>query len=155
MKNNKNKLDEMQELNLLNIEKNGASIMFFGLVIAIVIQAIIFQDELLKYTAGETIVLLTGGVYMLGSCLKKGIWARRTPAASGANLLISFISSGVFSILFGVINYIRFGTLHAAITSALRFFLFIFILCFIVLTVLAGVYKKRNKTLEEEEKETN
>ncbi len=155
MKNNKNKLDEMQELNLLNIEKNGAWLMFFGLLIAIVIQAIIFQDELLKYTAGETIVLLTGGVYMLGSSLKKGIWARRTPATACANLLISFISSGVFSILFGVINYARLGTLQAAVFSALGFFLFIFILCFIVLTVLAGVYKKRNKTLEEEEKETN
>ena len=61
MRKMKNNLDEMQEMNALKIAERSFWIMFFGLVIAILVQNLLYRENLLRYVAGEMIILCAGG----------------------------------------------------------------------------------------------
>ncbi len=151
MKKMKNKLDEMQEQTLLKIEKNGFYMIFFGLGLAIVIQDLIYRENMLLYTAGEMIVFVICGIYVLISSIRKGIWDRKIPATPLANLIQSILWSGAFSIILGVIKYFQYGSPGGAVASAVIFFAFISVVCFITLTILAAFYKNRKEKLENQE----
>lgn len=151
MKKLNNKLDEMQELNLLHIEKTGYWFMFFGLTLSIVVQEMIYREEALEYIAGETTVFLISGVCFLFSAIRKGLWDRKVPATPFANLIQSILCSAIFSIILGIVKYLQYGSLQGAVASAVVFFIFIGIVCFIVLTILMLFYKRQKKKLEERE----
>ncbi len=153
MNDKNNKLDEMQELNLLTIEKNGFQILFYGLVCAIIVQYLIYQEAAMKYTAGETIILFAGGIYVAVSALRKGIWDRKSPATPTANLIASIGFSAIFAVILGIIKYIQYGFLEGAIASATVFFLYITVVCYVVLTILLVFYRKKKRNLEKEENE--
>ena len=142
----KNNLDEMQELNLLNIEKNSFWIAYFGLVIAIVVQTFAGIGN----PFGETIVLLILSVSSVSASIKRGIWDRIIPATPKANLAVSLIGSVIFSVALIIGNYYQYGALKAAILAGVFFFVFITIVCFGVLTVLTHIYKKKKEKLEQE-----
>lgn len=150
MKKRKNKLDEMQEMEALKIEKRGFWIMYLGLAAAIMVQTVCYKQDIFRYTAGETIVLCVGSCYSVVMSLKKGIWSRGAAATAKANLIISLMCSGVFALLFGMINYVQFGEGKVALISAGSFFVCIFILCYVVLTVMLAVYRKKRKELDKE-----
>ena len=153
MRKMKNNLDEMQEMNALKIAERSFWIMFFGLVIAILVQNLLYRENLLRYVAGEMIILCAGGAYQVAANIRKGIWSRTIKATAKSNCVVSFICSAIFSVMFGVINYMRFGEGEIALKSAVVFFGFIFILCYIVLSVMLIVWKKKNRELEEDEEE--
>lgn len=153
MRKMKNNLDEMQEMNALKIAERSFWIMFFGLVIAILVQNLLYKENLLRYVAGEMIILCAGGAYQVAANIRKGIWSRTIQATAKSNFVVSFICSAIFSVMFGVINYMRFGEGEIALKSAVVFFGFIFILCYIVLSVMLIVWKKKNRELEEDEEE--
>ena len=153
MRKMKNNLDEMQEMNALKIAERSFWIMFFGLVIAILVQNLLYRENLLRYVAGEMIILCAGGAYQVAANIRKGIWSRTIKATAKSNFVVSFICSTIFSVMFGVINYMRFGEGEIALKSAVVFFGFIFILCYIVLSVMLIVWKKKNRELEEDEEE--
>lgn len=150
MRKIKNNLDERQELMTLEIAERSFQIMYFGLVIAILAQGFLCGENAIKYVAGETAILCVGGVYNVAANIRKGVWSRRIAATAKSNFIVSFVCSAVFAAIVGVMNYVRFGGGEAALASAVIFFVFIFILCYIVLSVLLIVYKKKNRDLEEE-----
>ena len=153
MRKMKNNLDEMQGMNALKIAERSFWIMFYGLVIAILVQNLLYRENLLRYVAGEMIILCAGGAYQVAANIRKGIWSRTIKATAKSNFVVSFICSAIFSVMFGVINYMRFGEGEIALKSAVVFFGFIFILCYIVLSVMLIVWKKKNRELEEDEEE--
>ena len=146
MKKMKNNLDEMQELNLMNIEKNSFWITYFGLVIAIVVQS--FGG--IGNPLGETIILMIVSIYSVSASIKKGLWDRRIPATPKANLAVSLIGSVLFSVALIIGNYYQYGALKVAILAGVFFFVFITVVCFGVLTVLTHLYKKKKEKLEQE-----
>ena len=143
----------MQEINALKIAERSFWIMFFGLVAAILVQSFLCREKVLGYVAGETIVLCAGGAYQVAAGIRRGIWDRRLAATAKSNLVVSFICSLVFAVIFGVINYARYGMGKIALESAAIFFLAIFVLCFIILSVMLIFYKKKQRELEEEDGE--
>ena len=149
----RNNLDEMQEQNLLNIEKTGFWIAYWGLVIAIVVQALIYEENAFAYIRGEVIILFVSGICMTLECIRKGIWSRSIPATPQANLLCSFVAAGAFSLILGVIKYIQYGSLPGAFASAVIFFISMFILCFVLLSGLLFFYKRKKEKLEAEDEE--
>lgn len=153
MKKWKNNLDEMQELDALKIEKRGFTLMYLGLAASIIIQIFLYEQDVLRYVAGETIVLCIGGCYSAAMSLRKGIWSRRLAASAKSNLAVSFIISGMFSLILGLINYTRFGMGKVALESALIFFAFMFLVCYAVLTGMLIAYRRKQKKLEDEETE--
>ncbi len=117
---------------------------FFVCAAVIVIQLVVTGD--LPVVAGETVVLLAGGIAYIGIMLHNGVWEtgsgfRSTPFR---DLVISVACSGMFTVAL-VFCYIRLGaetaqTVHIAIV----FFVGISIVSFAVLRILAYCSRKRN-----------
>ena len=79
--NRKNNLDEMQELKLLKLESRGFWLGFIGLFLSIVVQIVIYGSENTREVyAGEFIVFLCMGIYLIAECLRNGIWDRHLSA---------------------------------------------------------------------------
>lgn len=153
MKKLRNNLDEMQEQNLLNIEKTGFWMAYWGLVIAIVAQTLIYKENAFAYIRGECIILFVSSICMALECIRKGIWSRSIPATPRANLLCSFVAAGAFSLILGVIKYIQYGSVPGAFASAVIFFISMFFLCFVVLSGMLFFYNRKKEKLEAEDEE--
>lgn len=153
MKKLKSNLDEMQELNLLNIEKRGFWLIYIGLAIAITVQMFLYQEEAGRYIAAEMIVFLGVGIYMVEEGIRKGIWSRRIPATPLANVLQSIGYSSVFAVVLGIIKYVQYGSFSGAVAAAVIFFISMAVICYIVLSLLMVFYKKRKTELENADEE--
>lgn len=149
-KGKKNQLDEMQEQKLLHIEKNGCWFCFWGLLVAILIQMAVCEDTMTAMT-GEWIIFMCLCIYMGIACIKNGIWDRRLEANPKTNAVISAVAGVFTGLALGVINYMQFGFIKSAIWTGVFNLFFVGILCFIALSVVAAIYKKRVQKMEMEE----
>lgn len=143
-------LDEQQEQTLLKIEHNGCWIAFWGLLVAMIIQMII-SGPASKSLIGEWVVFMILCIYLAGACLKNGIWDRRIQANTGSNLKASIIAAVVFGMITFISTLHRYsdkpvGSAAAGIFSGV----FVFVLCFIALQILAVYYRKRRAKMDEE-----
>ena len=66
---NRNQLDEMQEQKLLHIERNGCWFAFWGLLLALVVQALLGLD--MKALAGEWVLFMALAVYLGIACARR------------------------------------------------------------------------------------
>ena len=130
MKEKKSNLDERQEQALLKIEHNGCWLAFWGLLIAMAVQLIVYGFDM-KLLAGEWIVFMALCLYIslvaglaFGALMFFSIWKnfpdKPLGAAAGA-----LISGGI-----------------------------IFAICFCALSISAKQLKKRQEQLEKEENES-
>ncbi len=149
MKRLKNNLDEMQEQKLLKIEHNGCWLVFWGLLIAMVVQILGFGYDF-RVIAGEWILFMLLSVYLCIACVRAGIWDRRIPMTRKSNLLASLIAAlavGLFSFAFAMRNFNKpVGSLVGSGIAAV----FTFVLCFLVLSFASRWTKKRQQALETE-----
>lgn len=148
MKKMKNKLDEMQEQKLLQIEHNGFWIAFWGIVISIIVQIIIFGQQNWQSTIGELVLLFLVSIYTLVACIKNGIWDRNLAPTPKTNIVISIISSAVVGILYFGISYKNYHRFWSSIVLGISCFIGIFLLTFLALLVCSKLYKKRLLHLE-------
>ena len=152
-KNKGNRLDEMQELQLLRIEHNACWIAFFGLAAAIIIQHLLIPD-VAAASMGETVILLVVGIYMSAACARKGIWDRKLENNARTNGAISLLAGVISFCLMFIRVRLNFpdkpvGALCAgAITGIGCFFL-----CWVVISILGRETKKRQAELEKEPEE--
>ena len=144
----KSNLDEMQELALLKIARNGCWFAFWGLLAAMGIQMLLGVPG--KAILGEWIIFMALGVYLVAACLHQGIWDRRLKANPKTNLAVSAVAGVAMSIFFAVLfrgsaleplNYLLICVIPG---------LAVFILCFAALTVCSVLYKKRREKLDRE-----
>lgn len=140
-------LDEMRDQKMLKMEEYGYWILFWGLALAVIVQ--LFLGGTLRQVAGELIVLFLGGVYVLATSLKNGLWSRSAEPTRKGNAIASLIPAAVICVL-NVIKLIQkqeTGTsdilLTAGITAAT------YVICFAVLEGLRAAYKKRRQQLDE------
>ena len=117
-------LDERQENLLLHIEKNGCWIAFWVLIASIFLQ--------------QTF----------------GIRDRHLKADSKTNLLTSIIAATLASTAFILVNYSRFKNTSLILTIFAVIFLCVLIVCFLTLSVLLFIYKKKIEILENEYEES-
>lgn len=146
----RNMLDERQEQALLRIEHNGFWLLWGGLLVAMMAQQLLWPGEP-RVMMGEWGVFMAASLYMVGACMKNGIWDRRLKADGKTNLLLS-LAAGVICAAF-VFFYVRrqspdFGT--AAVVSGAICGVSVFLLCFAALSLMAKIYKKRTAALESE-----
>ena len=107
MKERKSNLDERQEQALLKIEHNGCWLAFWGLLIAMVVQLIVYGFDM-KLLAGEWIVFMALCLYIWSSCLKQGIWDRQLKPDRKTNLLASLVAGLAFGALMFFSNWKNF-----------------------------------------------
>ncbi len=151
MKERKSNLDERQEQALLKIEHNGCWLAFWGLLIAMAAQVLIYGYDW-KLIAGEWIVFLVLCLYICSSCMKEGIWDRRLKPDAKTNLIISLISGLAFGALMFFSIWKNFPDKPVgAAAGALFSGGMIFAICFGALSISAKQMKKRQEKLEREE----
>ncbi|GEP65047.1 DUF6773 family protein [Clostridium beijerinckii] len=147
------KIDERQQQEFYKCEHMAFHIMFSVSVIVIVIQ-MLFMKAAFQQVLGETVILACGGISMILSCLKSGLWSYNNNEPSvKSNLIYSIICSVVATLLFAIIIYTRAGIKVMTPTIIGGFFGGIFILGFIVLTLLGQVSKNTKKKIENKYKD--
>lgn len=155
MKKNKSNLDEMQEMKLLKIEHNACWLAFWGLVAAMVIQSVIYDGDF-RMVAGETLVILPVSLYLSIATMKNGIWDRKLKPNAGTNLLISAIAGAVVGLMWFFISYRNYHKLMGSLALFALMFVVMFFLCFGVLSIMAGMYKKKKDRMDRQaEQEEN
>lgn len=151
MKIKQNNLDEMQELKLLHIERNGCWLAFWGLLAVILVETVL--DTNFRLLAGEWIVFMCLALYLSVSCMRQGIWDRRLRPDLKTNLAASTAAGLVCGIIFFLVSYRNYGKIVGSTATGIFMFLFVFFSTAVVLTVSAAIYKKRVKKLESDEEE--
>lgn len=150
MRKSKNNLDERQEQMLLRIEHNGCWLAFWGLVAAIIVQSIIL-DFNLRNMAGELLVFIPLALYIAVGCIKRGIWDRYLKPNTSSNVVVSLTAAlitGILRFLYAaksfpdmILDGFAAGMIQAAVT---------FVVCFVILQLAAGLFRKKQAELEEE-----
>ena len=146
----KNNLDERQEQILLKIEHNTCWIAYWGLLIAMIVQVLIYGFDAARL-AGEWFIFMILCIYLSYECLKNGIWDRRLRPNAKTNVLVSLIASVVFAAVSAVGVCSRFDAepLDYVITFG-GVAVVTFVLCFMLLTATARAYKEKQAKLEAE-----
>lgn len=152
MKNKKSNLDERQEQELLKIEHNGCWLAFWGLLIAMAVQMVIYGYDVngMKAMIGEWIVFMILTLYIAIGCLKHNIWDRRFAADTKTNVITSILAGLGMGIL-NMVSMVREypDAIVRSIATGVFMGVFTFILCLICMEITAGKYRKDKKKLEE------
>jgi len=152
MKRRQNNLDEMQEQRMLHIEHNGCWLAFWGLLIAIIVQTVLYSGDP-RVMAGEWIVFMALSVYMMVACVRNGLWDRRLKSDWKTNLIASLIAGAAMAAISYGISWFRFhrpaGSLAVAAVTGCA----VFVLCFLTLLLTARLTARRKARLEAEPEE--
>lgn len=149
--NKKNNLDEMQELQLLKIESRGFWIGFIGLAAAIAAQAFLYGvNSAGEMFLGEFIVFLCMGLYLIGNCLRNGIWDRHLKATPAVNIGLSLLAATVTALFNAILSYRNFQSVSTALSVFIAYFLMLSVAVSVALTLCSALYRRRRKHLEEE-----
>ncbi len=147
----KSTLDEMQELKLLKIESRGFWIGFTGLFLVIAVQALFCGQENMNHMlAGEFIIFLCMGIYLIAECLRNGIWDRHLQATPKVNIGLSLLAALITALVNALTSYRNHQDASAA--------LIVFAVCFLLfgagisaaLCACSALYHRKRKRLEEE-----
>ena len=149
-KNRESILDEMQELELLKIERTGCWMAFWLLLIAMAVQMIAYGNADYKTIAGEWIVFMILAIYMAVACIRRGIWDRKLAMDSKTNLLISLAAGVIFGALEGIVIYKNYHMAAIAAATAVISAVIVFAACMLGLSVAMNRTKKRIEKMEEE-----
>ncbi len=147
----KNNLDEMQELKFLKLESHGFWLGFFGLFLAIAVQVFLYGPENVKDTCvGEFIVFLCMGIYLMGGCLKNGIWDRHLQATPAVNISLSLLAAAVTALFNAILSYRNYHDTASALSVFIVSFFLLGAVLSITLCLCTSLYHRRKKRLEEE-----
>lgn len=145
----KETLSKVADYNKLEKEKvTKAGNIAFGLTFVVCAVMIVIQLLMageLAIVAGETVVLLVGGVAYIGVMTYNGIWetGSRFKSTPFTDILVAVVCAGAFAVVLAIC-YIRLGAaMSQAVHSALIFFVGIAIVGFGILRILAYFSRKR------------
>lgn len=148
----KNTLDEMQELKLLKTESRGFWIGFFGLFLAMAVQIFVYGPENAgNALAGEFIVFMIMGIYLIGGCLRNGIWDRHLQATPAVNIGLSLLAGAVTGLFNAIVSYHNYQNAAGAFAVFVVYFLLIGIVLSLTLCTCAALYHRRRNRLEAED----
>ena len=146
----KNNLDEMQELKLLKIESRGFWIGFVGLFLAITVQIFLYGPGNAGNTLGEFIIFMCMGIYLMGGCLRNGIWDRHLPSTPVVNIGLSLLAAAVAALFNAVLSYRNYHNAAAAFAIFILYFLILGAGLSATLCICSALYHRKKKRLEEE-----
>lgn len=154
MKNKKrciNRLDEMQEQKLLQIEHNGCWFAFWGLAVSLLAECCLGLEW--KYLAGEWVVFMCLALYMTIACIRNGIWDRKLEPTPKTFLCASMIAGVLCGVLQFARSYREYHVLPGSIAAGVFIMGLTAAVCYGAMTVVAVIYRRRVKRLESEGEE--
>lgn len=146
-------LDERQELNLLRAESASFWLLYFGLLVALLVQAIVGMS--FASIAGEFVLLMLASVYVVAQCIRIGVWDRRLKPNLKTNLAVSALAGGTIFLFTGGM-VLRNTEMRMPLISALCGLgsgVLTFGLCLGLLSLCAWSYRRRVEKLEAEDGE--
>lgn len=150
----KSNLDEMQELKLLKIESRGFWLGYWALFLSLAVQAFLYgPGNAGKTLVGEFIVFLCMSLYLVGACLRSGIWDRHLQATPAVNIGGSLFAAAVTGIFNAVVSYRNYQSLSGAIATFVVTFLMIAIILSVTMCACTALYHRRRKQLEQEDED--
>lgn len=105
--------------------------------------------------AGEFIVFLCMGLYLMGGCLKNGIWDRHLKATPAVNIGFSLLAAVITALFNGIVSYRNYQDLPGALIVFAITFLLVGVTASVALCVCSALYQQRRKRLEEEDNDEN
>ncbi len=150
----KNRLDEMQEQKLLKLEHNGFWIAYFGLAVMLFVQILVYEPEEYHYLLGEWLLFMCLSIYMVGGCIRNGIWDRRLSPTPKVNLIGSLIGGVICGVIQFAISYRSYQKFIGSMAAGIFVFFFVSVLCYAVMSFFVAIYKKRVEKLENVEEES-
>lgn len=145
-----NKLDEMQEQKLLQVEHVGVWLAFWGLLLVILVQ-LVWGSGLLEL-AGEWCVFMVLSIYLVVGCMKNGIWDRKIPANRKANLWTSLIAAILVGIVTAAVFLVRFHDperrIFVVVIGVLAAMALTFAATFALLSLFLRIFRRRVVKLE-------
>lgn len=151
MKKKKNKLDELQERKLLEIESRGFWIAFWGLFVIVCLQFLPISDT---YTNIATWLLFMGiATYTAVASVHAGIWDRKMEMNVGTCIVVSLVSSIVPAIIMVAILFARSHKILGSIGCGIISMPFSFALILAVMLIGLHATKKRRAELDAEPEE--
>ena len=148
MNKRKKRLNEMNEQKMLRIEHNGCWLAFWGLVVVIFGQLILYGEDRSELFFGEWIVFMCLAVYIAGACIKNGIWDRNLKPSWKVNLCASAAAGLAGGAIRFFAAYYRYGSVQGALAVGCIICMNIFVICFLVMSLALWVYRKRVERLE-------
>lgn len=151
--NKKSNLDEMQELKLLKIESRGFWIGFLGLFLAIAIQVLIYgpENENINHTlGGEFIVFMCMGIYLMGSCLRNGIWDRHLSPTPAVNIGLCLLAAAAAALFNAILSYRNYQNAAAAFAVFIWYFFILGAGLSVTLCICSALYRRKRNRLEDE-----
>lgn len=147
----KNNLDEMQELKLLKIESRGFWIGFYALFLSIMVQVFLYgPGKAGNMLVGEFVPFLCMGVYLVGGCLRNGIWDRRLKATPAVNIGFSLLAAAVTALFNAIVSYRTYQSVSGAFAVFMIYFFLVGAVLSITICSCSALYHRRIKRLEEE-----
>ncbi len=145
------KMDEMQKLQLMKLEEHSFWIIFWTLCAIVVGQALMGAG--FREIAGELAALLIAGGCVTVLCLKNGLWSVSYQPSRKTNVVFS---AGAALALGAVYALRAFLVLRKPASLELAWGIVlpmaaVFAVCFVLLEVLRGVYKRRRDQLDDVE----
>ena len=145
------KVDERQEMDLLQVEHYGFWLMYWMLLAEIFIQGVILDggDKIL----GEGIVFMATCVFAVVGWIRKGVWSYQAKKVPGVKsyLMYSLIAAAVSGIL-GILTGLKDnpGNMRAIMFRGITVAVNALWITFFVVLILGGIAKGRERKLETE-----
>jgi len=156
MKRVKSNLDERQEQLMLKIEHRACWLVFWGLLAAIVIQIVVSDGFDYRYIVGEWIVFLAQCVYICFACIKNGVWDRKLKPNAKTNLIGSLIAAVAVGAILFVRTWLKYpDKLRGAVSTGLISAAVVFVLCFATMSLMAYLFRRKQRRMEQEPEEEN
>ena len=152
-KDKKSLLDERQELVLKSIGEHGFWYAYWALLISVIVQMLVFKEQVLEHIAGEWIIFMCMSIYMTVRCFKAGIWSRSLKPDHRTNLIVGLIASVAATLFIGIDNYLRYHSLIGSLVASVVFFIFIFTVVTVALFITKYFYDKKVMDLESDSEE--
>lgn len=153
MKLKKNNLDEQQERKLLEIESRGFWLAYWGLLIAMAVEILVFKD--MKPVICEWVLFICLSLYLCIACIRVGIWDRRLDMSPKTCLIISLIATLCTAVFMFVFTFLCFHKPVGSLSAAAIIGLIVFSCCYVALILAARATKKRQNKLNAEPEDEN
>lgn len=153
MKLRKSKLDEQQERKLLEIESRGCWMAFWGLLLALIVESVMIKDP--RAIIGEWILFMGLALYLAISCTRAGIWDRRMDMSQRTCVLTSLIAGACVVVFTFGFTFVRSHKPIGSLCAAAIMGLIAFVVCYLLLRLMARITKKRQDELNAEPEDEN
>ena len=144
MKLFRNLLDERQKLETMRVKSIGFVIVFFGLLVAIIVQGL-FLGSKFTHVAGEFIVFLVGGIWATIGYIRCGIWDEFTKPGMKSYIFYSLSGGIIVGFAVSFAQYYRHSPYNMPLLYYLQIFAREFAITFaliLIVSLLVGVVTK-------------